>query len=287
MASVKPRARKTAAAAKKQHKHRLPGKKTSKADGNLGSLLGAIKKKSKTKPKKGSDKPLFILEGLAQELLDLQYSKAKMKETEGRIKELESELLPECEKGRSSINKSAQEYIGSIHVQATGKDEEDNDIEAGQAVYYIKHGYTAFDPTDVSKDEELQEQMDGEATLRDEAIASIATNCLDDIDDDDERWEEAERLFDDRMDFDTDISLKKGALKDPAIIKILQKHLAEHLVSTTKMKPSKAFHERSSFDSTEAAIMEAINDVGLCVRHKAVINPSGAPEAPKKAVKTR
>jgi hypothetical protein len=275
------RTRKTAASATKQkHKHRLPGKGTSKADGNLGSLLGTIKKKGKAKPKKKSDKPLFILEGQAQNLLDLQQAKAQMKVLEGSIQELEADLLPECEAGRTSINRAAQEYVGSIHIQATGEDDDGNPIEAGQAVYYIKYGYSAFDPSDVSTDEELQEQMDGEATLRDEAVAAIANKL-------DVEWDEAEQLLDDRMVTDTTIALEKGALQNPDVIKILQKHLAEHLVSTTKMKPNKAFHERASFNAKEAEIMEAINEIGLCPRYKGVLNPSGAPKAPKKAVKTR
>jgi hypothetical protein len=261
-----------------KHKHRVPGKTASPA--SIGNLVGAVKKQSKAKPKKKSDKPVVVLDGLAAKLLLLQQSKAEFNVLKGRIASLESDLLPAAEKKRMEVCQAQQAYIGSIHVQATGDDGCGKAVNAGQAMYYVQNKYKTFDPSDASTDDDLQEEFDGAATIRHEAIQAIADAL-------DIEWEDAEAKFDERVEIHHGFALDEGVLATnadgtpvfPEIIAVLQKYLTEHLVMTSKAKPTKGFHEQSSYKQEDIAIMQALNELDLCVRYKPTMKPSGAPRA--------
>lgn len=265
--------------------HRIPGVKA-KAEPKvepavsqktaLNNLLGQLSKKAGAQPKKKSEKPVIVLEDKAQELLRYQEARAEMKALEGTIAQLEEELLPECEVHRLAICAARQEYIGSIHVQATGEDDEGADIEAGQAVYYVQHKYSGFDPFAPSTDDEIRETFGDDATLKHEAIASIISTLADQGTK--VSFEEAEKLFDERMETKANISLVEGALTNPKVIAILQEHLAEYLVSKTTVTPTDGFSERASYNGVDRAIMAALNNISLCRRAKPVLKSSGAPK---------
>lgn len=265
--------------------HRLPGVKTktetaaekaAAAKTATNNLLSKLSKKSTTQPKKKSEKPVIVLEGKAAQLLDLQEARAQMKTLEGKVAQLEEELLPECEMHRLAICAARQEYIGSIHVQASASEDDEEDIEAGQAVYYVQHKYSAFDPFAPSTDDDVKEAFGDEATLKHEAIAAIVATFQQEgqeISSDD-----AEKMLDARMEVKPNISLMEGALQDPKVVAILQEHLADYLVSKTAMTPTETFSQRASYDDTDKAIMRALNSINLSRRAKAVLKPSGAPQ---------
>ena len=259
--------------------HRLPGMKApttpaasplASPQDDLNALLGDLNSQPATKTAKKSEKPVITLEGKAGVLLALQQDKAEYKTLEGRIAQHEGELLPEIEDHRLAINIAKQEYIGSIYVQATGVDEAGNPIQAGQALYYVQDRYSGFNPFALSSDDALQNRYGGKATLRDEAAETIMASLKVDRG-------TADGILKERMDVENNISLQEGALQNPEVVKILREHLAKFLVSTSKMTPTKSFHERSNYAKQDMAIMAALNNVGLCKRSKAVIKASGAP----------
>lgn len=271
------RAAKPASSDKMQRKHRVPG---SKVDGSLASLKKSVQSKPASTTKKKSEKPQVTLEGFAQELLELQQAKASMKVLEGRINELEAMILPEAEALRVSVSRARQEYVGSIDVAATGTDDDDNPIDAGVANYHVKNAFSgAFDPDAPSDDESLQEEMNGEATLHDQVLSMICDTF-------DIEWEQAEEKFNNLIEVDTSFSLAKGALQDPEVVKILQEHLTEHLICTTKAKPTEMFGKLASFKDEEMELLKKLNNIGLCKRFKGTLKPSGAP-AQRKATKNR
>jgi len=260
--------------------HRLPGMKTSStestaketpADAGLDDLLGVIGQNAEEKPQKKGEKPVITLEGKAAELLELQRCKAEEKTLEGRIKQLEGELSPEIEARRQAINIAKNSYIGSLYVQATGKDEEGNDIQAGQALYYVQHRYSGYNPHNLSKDDDLQTRYKGKAKINDEAIEAIMAKLEVDR-------PTAEAMLKERTETENNVSLQEGALKNPEVIKILRDHLAKWLVSDTHTTPTVAFHEKSNYNEVDMKIMQALNEIGLFKRAKATIKASGAPD---------
>jgi len=273
---------KKAVKSKTKHKHRVGAKP---GIGAVGGLLKSLNKGAEKKGKKKSEKPIIVLEGEAASLLRIQQAKALYKTLEGEIKTLEADLLPVIEDERVSINQAKREYIGSVHVQATGEDEHGKPINAGQAVYYVQNRYSAWNSFEASSDDELQEDYDGEATLRTEAIHAIRDAL---IEEGEKKisLEDAESILDDRIKISHALTLDEGVLAmnpdgtpaHPEIIAILQEHLAEHLVSKTKVLPTEAFHKQSNYDPRERAIMQGLNNIGLCHRSKAVLKPSGAPK---------
>ena len=273
-----PKAGKSTAPAPDVAKHRLPGMKAPVKEeaapvDALDDLLGSIGQNAGEKSKKKSEKPIITLEGKAAELLELQQCKIEEKNIGSRIRELEGTLLPEIEAHRQAINLAKNEYIGSIYVNATGEDAQGNPIDAGQALYYVQHKYSAFNPKSLSKDDDLQKTYKGKGTLQDEAVEAIMAKL-------NVSKEDATSMLKERMDVENNISLQEGALKDPAVVAILKQHLAKWLVPDIKMKPTKGFSERSNYNETDMNIMQALQGIGLCPRAKAAIKPSGAPDAP-------
>lgn len=260
-------------------KHRLPGTKPSlspaskkaSTETTLDDLLSTVNQNATEKPKKKGEKPVITLEGKASDLLELQQSQAEQHTLVGRIKQLEGELFEEIEPRRVAINVAKQDYIGSLYVQATGNDEDGDPINAGQVLYYVQHRYSSFNPRNLSKNASLQERYENKATLRDEAIEAVMEKLgIDRL--------TAKSLLMERLEEENAISIQEGALKNPEVLKILQTHLAKYLVSDTQAKPSTGFSERSNYNELDRKIMEALNEVGLCKRAKAVIKASGAPE---------
>jgi len=268
------------AAAKAGHKHRAAGTKKKKTGGKKG-LLAAIGKKPTTAKKAKEEKPTITLEDQAETLLGLQQAKADLAEAKGRVAELEAELLPEMEEHRLGLCEAQSKYIRSINVRATGEDADGNEIKAGQALFYIQNRYSAFDPTAPSTDEDVINAVGDEATIRDEAIFYIAAAL-------EVEWDEAEEHYDTRIEDKVVITLKDGALEDEAVIEVLQEHLLEWLVSTTKATPTESFHERSNFIEEDKIVMAALqDDANLCKRSKGTVKASGAPKAARRAVKIK
>ena len=244
------------------------------------SPLGSIPTKG---AKKKSDKPLVTLTSVrkekvlkdgkevevevsaAERLLRLLKLKAHQKALKSTIGELENDLLGEIEGLRLEVNRKKNEYIGSVNVQGTGN------VNSGQLLYYVMNKYTPFDPDKESPDEELQEELGGDATLKDEAIAAIAATM---------NWEEeeAEKALDRRTELSYSISVLDTALQNPEAFLLIEK-LSQlksptgdsYLIQKPALKPKKTFHERSSFESEDAAIMKALQEIGLLKRYKAVL----------------
>jgi hypothetical protein len=269
----------------KKHTHKPGGK--AKAGAKAPSVTGFLAGLNKTSTKKGkkkSDKPVITLDGRAKDLLRLQQVKALAKSMEGEQKALEADLFPEIEEQRVALNLNGQEFIGSLKVQATGKDEKGNDIEAGVASYYISNRFSPFNYFESSTDDELQEEYEGEASLKTEALHAIVDALADEGEE--IELEAAETILDDRMEVTHSLSLDEGVLACnpdgspvyPEKIAILQEHFGEFLRSVTKAKPTEAFYKRSNYDRREMAMMKGLNRVGLCRRSKAVLKPSGAPK---------
>jgi len=277
--------------------HRVAG--TKKKDTKKG-LLDAIGKKSDTKKKAKEEKPTINLEGQAAALLELQQAKARYKEAEGRVKELEGELIPEMEGERRALCMARKKYIRSINVRANGEDEDGEEVDAGTALYYIQNKYSPFNPRAASTDEDVIEAVGDGATLRDEAIYHIALALREHNEDEEEteeetedappteeEWEEAETLYNDRFQEKNHVTLKDGALDDDDVIEVLREHLLEWLESVTKATPTGDFHERSHFDPLDRIIMDAVQNIGLARRAKGTVKPAGAPKALRKAVKRK
>ena len=273
----KVRAGKKKPVAKTGHKHRAAG--TKKKAGSKKGLLSAIGKVGGTKKKAKEEKLIVSLDEQAENLLALQQAKADLAEAKGRVTEFEGLLIPEMEEHRIGLCQAKGKYIRSIGVRATGDDEDGNEIKAGQVTYGVQNRYTAFNPTDASTDEDVLEQVGEDATLRDEAVLSIA-NALE------IEWDEAEELYEKSIEEVDVVSLKEGALDDPDVVEILQEHLLEWLQRSTKATPEDGFHERSHFNEQDAAIMEALQGIGLCRRAKGSVRASGAPKPTRRAVKT-
>ena len=284
---AKARPRKKAPATSKGHKHRAAG--TKKKTASKKGLLDKIGKKTGTTKKAKDEKPTVTLEGHAEQLLALQVAKAEMAEAKGRVQELEAELLPEMEEHRLGLCESRQKYIRSINVRADGEDEDGDEIKAGQVNYYIQERYTPFNPRTACSDEEITESVGEDATTRDEAIYHICDALTEvrqesgDLEEDDSvSWEEAEAFYEENIEEKDVVTLKEGALEDPAVIEVLQEHLLEWLESTTKAKPTTAFHERSHYDADQRAVMDRLQENGLCKRSKGAVRASGAPKSTKR-----
>lgn len=264
----------------KKHKHRVGAKKP--AGVSVGDLLAGLQKTGTKKGKK-SDKPVIMLHGQAPELLKVQKVKATIKTLEGEQRRLEAELFPEIEEQRLALCLARKEYIGSVNVMADGQDEDGNDVNAGTALYYRTNKFSPFNFFGASSDDELQEEYEGEATVRHEALHAIVDALAENGEEID--LEDAESILDDRMEVTHSLSLDQGILACnpdgtpvyPKIIAILQKHLAEHLVSVTKVTPTEGFYKRSNFDPREQIIMKSLQGVGLCRQNKAAIKAGGAP----------
>jgi len=263
-------------------KHRVGAKKD--AGVSVGGLLASLNKTSTKKGTKKSDKPVIHLNGKATDLLRVQQVKAEVKALEGEQKRLEAELFPEIEEQRLALCLSRREYIGSVNVMADGQDEDGNDVNAGTALYYRQNRFSPFNYFDASSDDELQEEYEGEATVRHEALHAIVdklTEVGEEID-----LEDAESILNERMEVTHSLSINEGVLACnpdgtpvyPEIIKVLQEALAEHLVSVTKVTPTEGFYKRSNYDPRERAIMEALQGIGLCRQNKAAIKAGGAPK---------
>jgi hypothetical protein len=250
---------------------------------SVGGFIAGLNKTSVKKGKKKSDKPVIMLPGKAQELLKVQQVKATIKTLEGEQKALEAELFPTIEEERLAICLSRKEYVGSVNVMADGLDDEGNDVNAGTALYYRANRFSPFNFFDTASDDELQEDYEGQATVKHEAMHAIV-EALGEVGEEVD-LEEAEKILDDRMEVTHSLSLDEGILACnpdgtpvyPKIIAVLQKHLAEHLVSVTKVKPTKGFYERSNYDLRERAIMNSLQGIGLCRQNKAAIKAGGAP----------
>jgi len=250
---------------------------------SVGDLLAGLNKTSTKKGKKKSDKPVIMLSGKAQELLQVQQVKATIKTLEGEQKALEAELFPEIEAQRVALCLARREYIGSVSVMADGQDDDGNDVNAGTALYYRQNRFSNFNFFDAASDDELQEEYEGEATVKTEALHAIVEALGEEGEEID--LEDAEKILDDRMEVTHSLSLDEGVLACnpdgtpvyPKIIAVLQKHLAEHLVSVTKVKPTEGFYKRSNYDPRERVIMSALQGIGLCKQSKAAIKASGAP----------
>lgn len=241
--------------------------KTTSVDDAIEDLLGCISQNATEKPGKKSQKPIISLNDKAEELLELQRRKAEAKSAEGRIRELEAELLPAIEEKRKALNIAKQEYVGSIYVAA-----KNGEADAGQVLYVVQHRYSGFNPKAASKDSELNAKHGGKASQLDEAIEAISAKLGVDR-------EKAAAMLKDRMDVQNNIAIQEGALKDPEVIAILKQHLAKYLIPDIKMKPNKGFSERSNYDKRDIAIMEALQEIGLCLRAKASIRSAGDPDS--------
>ena len=237
------------AVATKKKKKASGGKQ--KASGSLDDLLSMVERDD---PKTKKNKiPVVILKGNGEKLLELQRAQATIKTLTGRKQTLESELFPKVERLRLELNRRKKKYIGAVKVQS------DDGVDAGQATYSIQNRYTAFDPTKCSPDEDLQEECGGEATIKDEAVAAIVAAF-------DVNEEEAKEMLDDRMEVTSSFAFKEESLKDPKVIRVLQMHLASHLVSKTRMKPTEKFHKAASMEPSELAFLQALNGIGLIKR---------------------
>jgi hypothetical protein len=255
-----------------------------------GLIASLQKPKAKKKTARKDDKPLITLEGRADELLKLQQAKAAMKLAEGTVKSLEGSLFGDIEEQRLAVSASRKSYCGSIKVTATGVDENGKRVDPGVASYYIMNKYKTFNFFDGSDDEDMVELYGDDATIKHEAIHALMEifngEDTDEGDDDFVDFDEAEEMLDSRMIVEHSLALDPSVLacdadgtpEHPEVIAILQEHLAPFLVSVTKVKPTKAFHESSNFDPTEKAIMQGLNSLGLACRYKAVLKPSGAPK---------
>ena len=263
-------------------KHRVGAKKD--AGVSVGGLLASLNKTSTKKGKKKSDKPVIHLDGKAEDLLRVQQVKAEVKALQGEQNRLESELFPEIEEQRLELCLSRREYIGSVNVTADGQDEDGADINAGIALYYRQNRFSPFNFFDASSDDELQEEYEGEATVRQEALHAIVDTLTDAGEE--VGLEDAAKILDDRMDVTHSLSIDEGVLACnpdgtpvyPEIIAVLQEALAEHLVSVTKVTPTEGFYKRSNYDPRERLIMEALQGIGLCRQNKAAIKAGGAPK---------
>ena len=147
----------TKSASDKKHKHRVGAK--SPANLSVGGFLAGLNKTSTKKGKKKSDKPIVMLSGKAEELLQVQQVKATIKTLEGEQKALEAELFPEIEAQRLALCLARREYIGSVNVQADGVDEDGNDVNAGSALYYRQNRFSNFNFFDAASDDELQDRL--------------------------------------------------------------------------------------------------------------------------------
>ena len=233
--------------------------------------------------KKKSDKPLVLLTSVkkekrivnevevevdvsaAERLLRLLKLKAQQRSLKSTIGELESDLLGEIEELRLDVSQKKNEYIGSVNVRGTGN------VTSKQLLYYVMNKYTPFNPDQQSPDEDLQADLGGDATLRDEAIQAIASAM---------GWEEeeAEEALDRRTEASYSISVLDTALDDPKALELVEK-LANlksptgdsYLIKKPALKPKKTFHERSSFEPVDSAIMKSLRDIGLFKRYKAVL----------------
>jgi hypothetical protein len=280
-ATTKSASTKKPTASDKKHKHRVGAKKP--AGVSVGDLLAGLNKTSAKKGKKKSDKPVITLSGKAEELLKVQQVKATIKTLEGEQKSLEAELFPSIEEQRLALCLARKEYIGSVNVMADGQDENGNDVNAGTALYYRQNKFSPFNFFEVSSDDELQEDYEGKATVKHEALNAIVEALGEEGEEISE--EDAEKILDDRMAVTHSLSLDEGILACnpdgtpvyPEIIAVLQEHLAEHLVSVTKVKPTEGFYKRSNFDPREQVIMKALQGIGLCRQNKAAIKAGGAP----------
>lgn len=296
-------AKKSGTTAKKAgHTHRPKGTKARGRKATVGGLLSSIGTPATASSKK-TDKPIIDLEGdEAIALRDLLTTKDKHKTLGSKLKELEGEILPILEEQRLGHNASRQSYIGSVNVRGTGEDEDGNEFDTGLAIFVVQNRYTGFNPEAPSKDEDLQAAYDGEATLRDDAIHGIIEalaehdSTFDDEDenyDEEEAYEQADSMLKHRMDLTYGISLKEGALalnpdgtpKHPEVIKILTQHLSEWLDKSVVMKPTKDFHERSSYDVREMAIMDKLTEMDLVKRSKPSIKPSTSGKTTTKSAK--
>jgi len=65
-----------------------------------------------------------------------------------------------------------------------------------------------------------------------------------------------------KLDVKHEVKLAPGALEVPEVVEALT-GLAEWLVVSSKVTPSKTFSERASYDPEEAAIMAALQDAGM------------------------
>jgi hypothetical protein len=264
----------------KKHKHRVGAKKKPVS---VTGFIAGLNKTSTKKGKKKSDKPVVTLQDKAAELLRVQEVKASIKALEGEQKALEAELYPDIEDQRVAFCFAKKEYVGSVTVQATGKDEDGNSINAGSALYYRQNRFSAFNFFDPASDDELQEEYEGSATVKHEALHAIVDALADEGEEID--LEDAENILNDRMEVTHSLSIDEGVLAChpdgspvyPEVIKVLQEHLAEHLVSVTKVKPTEGFYQRSNYDRRERAIMLGLQGIGLCRQSKAAIKASGAP----------
>jgi len=268
-------------ASDKKHKHRVGAKKP--AGVSVGGFLAGLNKTSTSKGKKKSDKPVIHLDGMANDLLRVQQVKAEVKALQGEQKSLEAELFPVIEDERLALCLARKEYIGSVNVMADGQDEDGNDVNAGSALYYRQNKFSPFNFFDAASDDELQEEYEGEATVRHEALHAIVdalSEAGEEVD-----LEDAGKILDDRMEVKHSLSIDEGVLACnpdgtpvyPEIIAVLQKHLAEHLISVTKVTPTEGFYKRSNYDPRERVIMQSLQGIGLCRQNKAAIKASGAP----------
>ena len=281
---AKARSVKATAKTNTKHKHSPGGKTKGALAGGVTGFLASLNKTSTKKGKKKSDKPVITLEGRALDLLKLQQTKALLNKSKDEVKALEADLFPEIEEQRIALNLNGNDFIGSIKVQATRKDTKGNDVDAGTAAYYIQNRYRAFNYFEESADDELQEEYEGEATLKHEAMHAIVDALAQEGEEID--LDDAAQILDDRMEVTHSLTLDEGVLACnpdgspvyPEKIAILQEHFGEFLRSVTKAKPTEAFHKRSNHDRREMAIMKGLNRIGLVPRSKPVLKPSGAPK---------
>ena len=280
--------KKTGTKKKAPHKHRARGVKMEKIEetappkrkrslkpkkkasvGLMERLANAQEGTAKTTKK--ADKPLVTIEGKAADLLWLLKAKEQAKDLKCKIESAESVLLTDIEKERLKINKARQEYIGSINVQATGDDENGNPINAGIALFYRQNRHTAFDYYAKSKDDELQEEYEGKANVRHEAINAIAQALFDEGEE--VSYEDAEAILDARMESENSVTFNSKALEDnPEILDMLEEAgLMKHSTRVSKTKPSETFYKRSNWDQRDRAIMLSLQGIGLCKQAKATL----------------
>lgn len=294
--------KKTGTKKKAAHKHRARGVKMEKirettaqgADGPVTVTVEAVRPRKRSLKPKGSsvnnlmerlanaqegtakttkkaDKPLVTIEGKAADLLWLLKAKEQYKDLESKIKAAEAPLLDIIEKERLKVNKARQEYCGSVNVQATGDDENGDPINAGVALFFRQNRHTAFDYYLKSKDDVLQQEYEGKANVRHEAINAIAQALFDEGED--VSYEDAEKILDDRMESENSITFNAKALTDnPEILKALEKAgLMKHSTRKSKTKPSETFYKRSNWDHRERVIMLSLQTIGLCKQAKATL----------------
>jgi len=280
-------------------------------------LLSKVGAKPKAKAKKKDAKPVVTLvddpenpQYLAFSLLQLQQAKAAEKAAAGRKVQCEGDLFGLIEQKRLDINARNKCNHTSIRVTAKGltppafnkdgtvKTTEDGTVlsedgkggfipqtavNPGMTIYTVVNRYRESDLFADAEDDELQEEYQGKATVRTEAVHGI----MGVYDEGEVDYEEADAMLSERVTtvnsllFGPEIlemNADDGPLHPEALALLFGDVLGPFVQRISKAKPTKTFHEQSQYDETEKAIMDSLQGIGLFKRNKASIKADGAPK---------